>query len=108
MDELYATLSGSTIYSLLGCTSGYHPVALSPEAQKKSSLMTPMDIFKFTREPFDLAQTLAHFLHLINDVFKGLSFPLGYFDDTLILSENAGKHFEHLKTVFHGEWKTSN
>ena len=35
IDDLYALLNGSTAYSILDCTSGYHCIALSPETQKK-------------------------------------------------------------------------
>ena len=32
--EVYTMLNGSTVYSLLDCTSGYHHIALSPKAEK--------------------------------------------------------------------------
>ena len=44
-DELYAMPNGSTIYSSLDCTSGYHHIALSTEAQKKPAFVTPLGNF---------------------------------------------------------------
>ena len=41
IDEFYAVLNGSTVYSSLDYASGYHHIALSPEAQKKSTFEIP-------------------------------------------------------------------
>ena len=35
-------LNGSTVFSLLGCTSRYHHIALSPKAQMKSAFVMPI------------------------------------------------------------------
>ena len=39
IDELYAMLNGSTIYSSLDCTSEYFHIALSPEHTKESTFV---------------------------------------------------------------------
>ena len=56
--ELYAILNSSTVYYLLDCTSGYHHIALSPEAQKQSAFVTPINISVFKKEQFGLAKAL--------------------------------------------------
>ena len=53
IDELNAMLNGSKVYSFLDCTSGYHLITLSLEAQNKSKFVTyfsklvPLTWFKF-------------------------------------------------------------
>ena len=47
IDELYVMLNSSAVYSSLDCTSGYHYIALSPEAQKKTVYVTPFGKFEF-------------------------------------------------------------
>ena len=37
INELNAKLNGSAVYFSLDCTSGYHHLALSPEAPKQSA-----------------------------------------------------------------------
>ena len=39
MDEMYVMLNGSTVYSSLDCTSGYHCIAFLPEAPKISAFV---------------------------------------------------------------------
>ena len=56
IDELYTMLNGSTVYSLLDGTSGYHHIALSPKAQMKSAFVMPIGKFKFKKVPLVLAQ----------------------------------------------------
>ena len=74
VNELYAMLNGSTIYLAIDCASGYHHIALSPEAQRNLAFVIPVGKFDFKKVPFVLAQSLANFQQLINEVLKGISF----------------------------------
>ena len=67
-------LNSSTAYSSLYCTSEYHHIALSPEAQKKSAFLTLVGGFEFKAVPSGLAQAPSHFQQLIHVVLKGLLF----------------------------------
>ena len=77
IDEIYARLRGSTIYSALDMTSGYHHMELSEEAKPKSAFVTTIDKYEFNRCPFGLAQAPAYFQRLVNKVLVGLPFTLG-------------------------------
>ena len=77
IDEIYARLRGSTIYSALDMTSGYHHMELSKEAKPKSAFVTTIDKYEFNRCPFGLAQAPAYFQRLVNKVLVGLPFTLG-------------------------------
>ena len=61
MDELYAMLNGLTVYSSLDCTSGYHHIALFPEAKRKSVFITTIGKIEFRKVTFGLVQSSAHF-----------------------------------------------
>ena len=56
-------LNGSHVYSSLDCTSGYHHIALSSKAQKKSAFMMPFGKLEFKKVPL-LSLSL---LHISND-----------------------------------------
>ena len=73
-------LNGSTAYSSLDSSCGYHHIALSPKAQKKSAFVMPIGNFEFKKVPFGLAQDPTHFQQLINDLIRGLSFAFAYLD----------------------------
>ena len=100
IDEIYARLRGSTIYSALDMTSGYHHMELSEEAKPKSAFVTTIDKYEFNRCPFGLAQAPAYFQRLVNKVLVGLPFTFGYLDDVLIYSPNVKTHLKHLRQVF--------
>ena len=100
IDEIYARLRGSTIYSALDMTSGYHHMELSQEAKPKSAFVTTIDKYEFNRCPFGLAQAPAYFQRLVNKVLVGLPFTFGYLDDVLIYSPNVKTHLKHLRQVF--------
>ena len=96
IDHIYARLRGSRVFSTFDLRSGYHHVELSPEATAKSTFVTPMDKFEFTRCPFGLSQAPAYFQRLINKVIKGLPF----LDDVLIHSPDIETHLQHMRTLF--------
>ena len=55
IDEMYAKLANSSIYSSLDSRSGYYHIALSVDSQRKSAFVTPMGKFEFQKLPFGLA-----------------------------------------------------
>ena len=52
IDEIYARLKGSKVYSGFDARSGYHHMELSAKARPKSAFVTPTDKYEFTRCPF--------------------------------------------------------
>ena len=87
IDEIYARLKGSKVYSGFSAQSGYHHMELSAKARPKSAFITPTDKYEFTKCPFRLVQAPAYFQRLINKVLVGLDFAFGYLDDILIHSQ---------------------
>ena len=79
IDEIYARLRGSTIYSALDMTSGYHHMELSEEAKPKSSFVTTIDKYEFNRCPFGLAQAPAYFQRLVNNSTSRITFHFWVF-----------------------------
>ena len=68
IDEIYARLQGSSVYSTLDMRSGYHHLVLSKGSRPKSAFVTPLGKWEFKRCPFGLAQAPAYFQRLINEV----------------------------------------
>ena len=87
INEIYAKLKGSKIFSALDLRSGYHHIGLTKEAQPKTAFVVggPQGAkYEFKVVPFGLTQAPAYFQRLIGEVLKGLSFTFGYLDDILI------------------------
>ena len=103
IDEIYAKLEGSTIYSTFDMRSGYYHLELSQESQPKSAFVVDRPKggkWEFKRCPFGLTQAPAYFQMLVNKVLEGLDFTFGYLDDILIFSKNMEEHLQHVQILF--------
>ena len=100
IDEIYARLQGSGVYSTLDMRSGYHHLVLSKGSRLKSAFVTPLGKWEFKRCPFGLAQAPAYFQRLINEVLAPFDFAFGYLDDILIYSSDIETHLQHLEAIF--------
>ena len=102
IDEIYACLKGSKVFSTLDMCSGYHHVEMTEEARPKTAFTLPGNLGKweFLRCPFGLAQAPAYFQRLINEVLAPFDFAFGYLDDILIYSPDVETHLKHLELIF--------
>ena len=103
IDEIYAKLEGSTIYSTFDMRSGYYHLELNQESQPKSAFVVggpKGGKWEFKRCPFGLTQAPAYFQMLVNKVLEGLNFTFGYLDDILVFSKNMEEHLQHVRILF--------
>ena len=102
IDEIYACLKGSKVFSTLDMRSGYHHVEMTEEARPKTAFTLPANLGKweFLCCPFGLAQAPAYFQRLINEVLAPFNFAFGYLDDILIYSPDVETHLKHLELIF--------
>ena len=103
IDEIYAQLKGSKVYSAIDMRSGYFHLGLSDEAKPKTAFVPggPHGAkYEFNRCPFGLSQAPAYFQRLVHEVLKGITFAFGYLDDILIFSSDNKTHLKHLEVVF--------
>ena len=100
IDEIYARLKGSNIYSTFDMRSGYYHMVLSEKSRPKSAFVSSFGKWEFKRCPFGLAQAPAYFQRLVNKVLSGLTFAFGYLDDILVYSPDMETHLEHLRKLF--------
>ena len=103
IDEIYAQLQGSKIFSALDMRSGYFHIELSEEAKPKTAFVPGGphgSKYQFNRCPLGLSQAPAYFQRLVHEVLRGLPFTFGYLDDILIYSSGVEAHLEHLRKVF--------
>ena len=100
IDEIYAHLKDSKIYSTFDMRSGYYHMVLSEKSRPKSAFVSAYGKWEFKRCPFGLAQAPAYFQRLVNEVLSGLTFAFGYLDDILIFSPDMETHLKHLRVLF--------
>ena len=100
INEIYARLKGSNIYSTFDMRSGYYHMVLSKKSRPKSAFVSSFGKWEFKRCPFGLAQAPTYFQRLVNEVLSGLTFAFGYLDDILVYSPDMETHLEHLRSLF--------
>ena len=103
IDEIYASLQGSVIYSTFDMRSGYYHIELTPASKAKSAFVVGgphPGKWQFNRCPFGLTQAPAYFQRVVGEVIEGLSFAFGYLDDILVYSPSLEKHLEHCEQIF--------
>ena len=81
-------------------------MVLSEESRPKSTFVSSFSKWEFKRCPFGLAQALAYFQRLVNEVLSGLTFAFTYLDDILVFSPDVESHLEHLRILFERLWST--
>ena len=100
IDEIYACLKDSKIYSTFDMQSGYYHMVSSGKSSPKSAFVSAYGKWEFKRCPFGLAQEPAYFQRLVNKVLSSLTFTFGYLDDILIFSPDMETHLKHLRVLF--------
>ena len=100
IDEIYARLKGSKIYSTFDMRNGYYHMILSEESRPKTAFVSSYGKWEFKRCPFGLAQAPAYFQRLVNEVLSGFTFAFGYLDDILVFSPDMISHLKHLRLLF--------
>ena len=83
IDEMYAKLKGTKVFSTIDLRSRYYHIALGKDSRAKTAFVTPFGKYKFLMVPFGLAQASAYF----QGPTEGLSFAMTYLDDIIIFSK---------------------
>ena len=94
IDEIYAALEGSVVYS-----TGYYYIELTPASKEKSAFVVG-GTYQWNRCPFGLTQAPAYFQRAVHEVIEGLPFAYGYLDDILVFSKSIEEQYQHCEITF--------
>ena len=103
IDEIYAALEGSVVYSTFDMRSGYYHIELTPASKEKSAFVVGEPYagkYQWNRCPFGLTQAPAYFQRVVHEVIEGLTFAYGYLDDILVFSKSIEEHYQHCEIIF--------
>ena len=100
--DILDNMAGSTVFSSLDLSWGYHQVELDEKSKEKTTFITTSGLYQFKGMPFGRSNAPATFEALVNKVLRSMigKFCLVYIDDIIIYSKSKSEHYEHLEYVF--------
>ncbi len=101
IEEVFANLGNSSIYSTLDLEMGYHQVVMDKECKDFTSFTTSLGKFKYRMMPFGLRNAPSHFQNFMFIVLQKL---IGknvqvYMDDIIIATKSMEEHYRILREV---------
>ena len=100
LEDLLSKLKGSSVYSKLDATSGFHQLKLDPESSKLTAFITPFGRYVYKRLPFGISSAPEIYQKQMEVILSNIPNVLCYFDDVFVYSESESAHEKHLSDVF--------
>jgi Reverse transcriptase (RNA-dependent DNA polymerase) len=85
--DMSAKLVGYTMFTKLDLKKGYYKIPVAPADVEKTAVITPFELFEFTRMPFGLRNAGQSFQRLMDSVTADLDPAFAYLDDLMIASQ---------------------
>jgi hypothetical protein len=94
-------VAGSSYFTSLDLTSGYHQILISEEDRPKTAFRTPFGHFQFKVLIDGLTNAPATFQTVMNSILHPYirKFVVVYIDDNLIFSKTEAEHQAHVRLV---------
>jgi hypothetical protein len=101
IDDLFDQLKGACVFTKINLRSGYHQLKIRATDIPKTSFITRYGLYEYTVISFELTNTPAYFMYLMNKVFMEYldKFVVVFIEDILIFSNNEEEHDKHLCMV---------
>jgi transposase InsO family protein len=100
IEDIYASLSGGTIFSKLDLEHAYQQICLDEDSKKYTTINTTKGLFQYERLPFGIASAPSIFQRIMDSVLQGIPFTCAYIDDILVSGVNEEDHLHNLDLVF--------
>ncbi len=99
--EITDKLGNAKYFSKIDLTKGFYQIPLDINSRDKTTFISPMGKFRFTRLPFGLKNAPATFqCCMITSMLTSLcDFASSYIDDIIIFSNAWSDHIAHIKSV---------
>ncbi|XP_054289364.1 uncharacterized protein K02A2.6-like [Macrosteles quadrilineatus] len=98
-EDIFASLSGCTYFSVVDLTNAYQQLAVAEDSQHLLTLTTHKGLFRLRRLPFGLSSAPAIFQAVIDQIINGLPGTVAYLDDVLVGGSTREEAFYRLEKL---------
>lgn len=100
LKDFVGEIKGCTIFSKVDLVKAYHNIPLSPESQKKATIVTPWGMWQFRKLAMGMRNSAQSFQRLMTHVLAGMDSIYCYMDDILIFSKDETSHLKTIEELF--------
>jgi hypothetical protein len=102
VDDILDELAGTSYFTSLDMTVGYHQIRMGIEDEHKTTFKTHHGHYQFRVMPFGLTNAPVSFQCAMNSILEPFlrKFAMVFIDDILIYSSDFVQHLQHLRKVF--------
>ena len=102
--DLYAKLSGGTVFSVLDVSMAYQQIPISQESKAYLAINTTKGLFGFNRLPAGICAAPGIFQRLMDALLAGIPGVCVYLDDILVSRKTKQEHDKNFDLVFTVLW----
>lgn len=102
IEDILDQLGGSTYFSVLDLSQGFHQVLIDEQDREKTAFSSSYGHYQYKRCPFGLKTLPGFFQSLLNGILTGLQGIkcFVYIDDVVIFSSSLEDHVKRLTDIF--------
>ena len=100
MEDLFATLSGSRVFSKTDLSQAYQQLPLDEESQKLAVINTHKGFFRYTRLPFGISSAPCIFQRIMESLLQVIPGVIVHLDEILVSAPSKEEHLRRLEVVF--------
>ena len=99
VEEVLQDLNGSTVFSRVDLTWGFHQILLAEERRHVTTFVTHCGLYRYTRFVFGVTSAPKKYQQIIRDALRGCEGVINIADDLVIHGNGVEQHDERLFVV---------
>lgn len=100
ISDIFASLAGCKIFTVLDLSGAYQQVKVKKEAQKYLTINTHLGLFQYTRLTYGISSAPNIFQSIMDGILQNIKHVFCYLDDILVGGSNLSECYKNCVAVF--------